>query len=119
VNLNQPLESLVSGVPYKSKPTRFKGYFKYQPKNGDSCEIRTTLFKWNKDLKKRVKVGEAIMRRTDNTTVYTPFDLPFEYFSQDEPDSIEVIFTSSAGGEYFLAEIGSTLYIDNVSFDFD
>ena len=118
VNLNQPLESLVSGAPYKSKPTRFKGYFKYQPQNGDSCEIRTTLFKWNKDLKKRVKVGEAIMRRTDTTMAYTPFDLPFEYFSQDEPDSIEVIFTSSAGGEYFIAEIGSTLYIDNVSFEF-
>jgi len=119
VNLTKPLESLVTGAPYKSKPTRFKGYFKYQPQQGDSCEIRTTLFRWNKDLQKRVKVGEAIMRRTDTTTVYTPFDLSFAYFSQEEPDSIEVIFTSSAGGEHFIAKIGSTLYIDNASFEFD
>lgn len=118
VNLQKPLESLIVGVPYKSKPTRFKGYFKYQPQEGDSCEIRTTLFKWNKDLQKRVKVGEAVMRRTDTTNVYTPFDLPIEYFSQDEPDSVEVIFTSSAGGELFIAKIGSTLYIDNISFEF-
>ncbi|MEA3478507.1 MAG: PCMD domain-containing protein, partial [Bacteroidota bacterium] len=118
VNFEQPLESLVTGAPYKSKPTRFKGYFKYQPQQGDSCEIRTTLFRWNKDLQKRVKVGEAIMRRTDTTNFYTPFDLPVEYFSQDEPDSIEVIFTSSAGGEHFIAKIGSTLYIDNISFEF-
>lgn len=119
VNLQKPLESLISGAPYRSKPTRFKGYFKYQPQQGDSCEIRTTLFKWNPDQQKRVKVGEAITRRTDTTNVYTHFDLPFTYFSQDEPDSIEVIFTSSAGGEYFIAKIGSTLYIDNVSFEFD
>ena len=119
VNLEKPLESLITGAPYKSKPSRFKGYFKYQPQQGDSCEIRTTLFKWNKNEHKRVRVGEAIMRRTDTTTVYTPFDLPFAYFSQDDPDSIEVIFTSSAGGEYFIAKIGSTLYIDNFTFEFD
>jgi len=119
VNLNNFLKSLTQGVPYKSKPTRFQGYYKYVGVDGDSCEIRTTLSKWNPSTKKRDKVGEAVYRTTDLIQEYTYFDLEFVYFLSGDPDTINMVFASSAGGEYFVGGIGSTLYVDDFTLVFD
>lgn len=119
VDLNNPLESMISGVPYKSRPTKFQGYYKYTPVEGDSCEIRTTLSRWNPSLQKRDKIGEAIMRNTDVVGEYSFFDLEIVYFMNEEPDTIDVVFAASAGGEHFIGGIGSTLYIDDFTLLFD
>lgn len=119
VDLNNPLESMISGVPYKSRPTKFQGYYMYTPVDGDSCEIRTTLSRWNPALHKRDKVGEAIMRTTDTIDEYEFFDLEIIYFMNENPDTIDVVFAASAGGEYFIGGIGSTLYIDDFNLLFD
>ena len=119
VDLNNPLESMISGVPYKSRPTKFQGYFKYAPVEGDSCEIRTTLSRWNPSLHKRDKIGEAVMRSIDVFDEYTFFDLEIVYFMNEEPDTIDVVFAASAGGENFKGGIGSTLYIDDFTLLFD
>jgi hypothetical protein len=113
VDLNNPLESMISGVPYKSRPTRFQGWYKYMPVDGDSCEIRTTLSRWNPETRKRDKIGEAIMRTTDHVEEYTFFDLEVVYLKPENPDTIDVVFAASAGGEYFIGGIGSTLFIDD------
>ncbi len=120
VNLQNPLESLIIGVPYKSKPTRFQGYYKYTSVEGDSCEIRTTLSRWNTETKHRDIVGQAIMRDTNITTEYTFFDLPIVYFIAGvEPDTIDMVFAASAGGEYFKGKIGSTIYVDDFTLIFE
>jgi hypothetical protein len=119
VNLQNPLKSLISGVPYKSRPVRFQGYYKYMGVDGDSCELRTTLTRWNESEKKKDKIGEAIYRTTDLIDEYTFFDLEVVYFSSLEPDTIDVVFAASAGGEYFVGGIGSTLYIDDFMFTFE
>jgi len=119
VNLQNPLKSLISGVPYKSRPVRFQGYYKYMGVDGDSCELRTTLSRWNVSEKKRDKIGEAIYRTTDLIDEYTFFDLEVVYFSALDPDTIDVVFAASAGGEYFLGGVGSTLYIDDFTFTFE
>ena len=119
VNLENPLKSLIRGVPYKSRPIRFQGYYKYAGVEGDSCEIRTTLSKWNVAAQKRETIGEAIFRTTDTINEYTHFDLEVIYFSSDIVDTIEVVFAASAGGEYFIGKAGSTLYIDDFSLIFE
>ena len=119
VNLNNPLKSLIRGVPYKSRPTRFQGYYKYTGVEGDSCEIRTTLSKWNVAEQKRDIIGEIIYRTTDTIEQYTHFDLEVKYFSSDIVDTIEVVFAASAGGENFQGKVGSTLYIDDFSLIFE
>ena len=88
VDLNNPLKSMITGVPYKSKPLRFQGYYKYMGVDGDSCEIRTTLSKWNPETKHRDKVGEAIYRTTELVEDYTFFDFEIIYFLTEEPDTI-------------------------------
>lgn len=119
VNLDNPLKSMISGVPYKSRPSRFQGYYKYFPVDGDSLEIRTSLTRWNPDTKEKEKVGEAIYRTTDTISEYTYFDLEIVYFLTGEPDSIDVVFAASAGGEYFVGGVGSTLYVDDFTHIFE
>lgn len=119
VNLQNPLKSLITGVPYKSKPTKFQGYYKYLGVGGDSCEIRTTLSKWNASTKERDVIGEVVYRTTDLVDVYTFFDLEVVYFSAEEPDTIDVVFAASAGGEYFKGKIGSTIYVDDFNLIFE
>jgi len=119
VNLQNPLKSLITGVPYKSKPTKFQGYYKYFGVGGDSCEIRTTLSKWNPATKERDVIGEVVYRTTDLVDVYTFFDLEVVYFSTEEPDTIDVVFAASAGGEYFKGKIGSTIYVDDFNLIFE
>jgi hypothetical protein len=87
--------------------------------NGDSCEIRTTLTKWDPAAGKHFKVGEAIMRTTELVDEYTFFDLEFEYFSTEEPDTIDMVFAASAGGEFFVGGVGSTIYVDDFDLKFD
>ena len=118
VDLNNPLESMVSGVPYKSRPARFQGYYKYFPTEGDSCEIRTTLTRWNFTANKRDTVGEVVFRTVETVPEYTFFDLEMKYFMSENPDTMDMVFAASAGGEYFIGGIGSTLYIDNFTLTF-
>ena len=110
---------MITGVPYKSKPLRFQGYYKYMGVDGDSCEIRTTLSKWNPETKHRDKVGEAIYRTTELVEDYTFFDFEIIYFLTEEPDTIDMVFAASAGGEYFVGGVGSTLYIDDFDLIFE
>ena len=119
VNLENPLKSLITGVPYKSRPTGFHGYYKYMGVDGDSCEIRTTLSRWNAATHERDKIGEVVFRTTDLIEEYTYFDLEIVYFLAEEPDTIDMVFAASAGGEYFIGGVGSTLYIDDFSLTFE
>ncbi len=119
VNLDNPLKSLITGVPYKSRPLRFQGYYKYLGVDGDSCEIRTTLSRWNPNTQERDKIGEAIFRTTDLVEEYTFFDFEIVYFLEYTPDTLDMVFAASAGGEYFLGEVGSTLYIDDFTLIFE
>ena len=119
VNLQNPLKSMISGVPYKSRPARFQGYYKYMGVDGDSCEIRTTLTRWDASAKQKEKIGEAVFRTTDLIEDYTFFDLEIVYFSTANPDTIDVVFAASAGGEYFVGGVGSTLYIDDFDLIFE
>jgi len=119
VNLDNPLKSMIVGVPYKSRPTRFQGYYKYFPIDGDSCEIRTSLTRWNTETKKKDKVGEAIFRTTDTIPDYTFFDFEVIYFLTGNPDTIDMVFAASAGGEYFLGGVGSTIFVDDFTLIFE
>jgi len=119
VNLDNFLKSMIIGVPYKSRPVRFQGYYKYLPEQNDSCEIRTSLTRWNFDTKEQDKVGEAVFRTQDTIAEYTYFDLEFVYFLEGDPDTIDMVFAASAGGEYFIGEVGSTIFADDFTLTFE
>jgi Putative carbohydrate metabolism domain/Secretion system C-terminal sorting domain len=115
-NLVNPVSSAKLGVPFTARPTAFRGWFKYTPVNGDSCLVYARLTRKNPITNQREQVG--IARQMTKTAVanYTYFDLPINYNSSATPDSIIVVMISSGGGENLNApQVGSTLWVDNVS----
>ena len=101
------------GTPYTDKPNYFRGYYKYTSIDGDSCYFYALLSKWNGSS--RDTVAFADFQSTATITSYEAFSLAFNYHSEDTPDSITVVFTSSAGGESYQGQVGSTLFIDKIS----
>ena len=115
-NLTPPA-NMKLGQPFTGRPIRFTGYYKYINNAGDSCAIYATLSKWNGSA--REVVGKANLQNTSNTvSTYTKFDLPFVYNSSDIPDTISMVFASSAGGAQMLGNDGSTLFVDNINLEY-
>ncbi len=115
-DMQNQLESLKQGVPFTSKPVAFKGYYKYLPVDSDSCDIYSYLTHWNLALNERDTVAAAKLTTNDvEVDTYTEFNLTYNYLTADEPDTIILIFASSAAGDSFIGGVGSTLYIDDIS----
>jgi len=95
----------------------FTGYYKYTSVNNDSFDIYAILTKWNPGNDKRDIVGAAMFQDSNSVISYTKFDLSFQYFTQDTPDTISVVFASSAAGDLFLGNVGTTLYIDEIALE--
>ena len=110
---------IVQGQPFTAKPGRFKGFYKYTGINGDSAAIYAKLSRLNPLTLKQDTLAEAKMAVYANTTGYVAFDLPFDYYDNDsDPDSLTVVFTSSAAGQSFQGQAGSVLLIDEVSLEY-
>lgn len=117
LNLGNPALSAKRGIPFTDRPTAFIGSFKYLPQGSDSATMYAILSRW--DGTKRVRLAEARSYQYQPTPEWTPFNLAFVYESSDQPDTISVVFASSAGGEFFRGDVGSTLYVDNVSLSYN
>jgi hypothetical protein len=115
-NITNPTQSAKLGVPFTARPTHFKGYFKYTPTNGDSALVYARLIKVVNG--QRTQVGIARQVVLGNVPNYTLFDIPFTYQSAAAPDSIIVVYTSSAAADNLNApQVGSVLWVDNSSLE--
>ncbi len=114
-----PPSNLKDGVPFNGRPYRFKGYFKYFSVNHDSCDVYSLLYKWNSLTHRRDTVAYAWKTDTIRVTEWTQFDVPYHYYSDETPDTISIIFAPSAAGDLFEGQVGSTLYIDDISLEFE
>lgn len=111
-----PTTALKTGQPFTDKPTHFSGWYDYKPEADDSATIALQLTKWVDGA--QLLVAEAGIF-VHETTEYTNFDLEVEYFSEETPDSILIVFGSSAGAEDFNIQVGSVLYIDDISISYE
>ncbi|MDR0605518.1 MAG: PCMD domain-containing protein, partial [Bacteroidales bacterium] len=110
----------ILGQPFTSRPTAIKGFYKYIPVNGDSAAIEVRLEKSG-----TVLGGGKQVIYTEVST-WTQFDIPINYLSDEVPDTIVVIFASSANYDFTSlatlmacqGQIGSALYLDDVEFDY-
>ncbi|MEI7499972.1 MAG: PCMD domain-containing protein [Bacteroidota bacterium] len=105
------------------KPLRFKGYYKFEPVNGDSCAAIILLSKWNTATKKRDTIGYGKMVDHSPVSNYTQFDVPINYTGTGTVDSITILVVSSAGfdGVNFIGsvgQVGSTMYVDALSLEY-
>lgn len=115
LDIANPTDSPKFGVPFTGTPERFQCHYKYLPMNGDSMDIYSTLFKWNTSTNQRDTIAHCQLRSTQTVSNYTLLDMEFDYKMENvEPDTIQVVFTSSAAGFNFEGELNSQLYVDEV-----
>jgi len=104
-------------------PSHFKGYFKFQPVNGDSCAAVVLLSKWNPTARKRDTIGYGRMVQHTAVIAYTQFDIPVSYTSSTAADSVTVLVVSSAGFnvinfEGSVGQVGNTMYVDDLVLEY-
>ena len=105
--------SIKGGVPISNKPTHLKGFYKFQPRGGDSCVIVTGLSKWGNGNRDSVGIGYFSTHDTVNT--WTPFYAWIDYVLNEQPDTFNILAISSAVNP---PTAGTVLYIDNLSLDY-
>lgn len=110
---------IIQGKPFQGRPTRFRGYYKYISVNSDSAAIFAMLTKFNSATGKRDTLADVRFAVLNSTSDYVLFDIPFHYYFSDiDSDSIDIVFSSSAGGNDFKGQVGSTLWVDEIMLEF-
>ncbi len=134
------------GIPFTSRPVALKGYYKYSPKainrtgNGmgsyknqmDKAQITVILADWNKPFTINTTEGHFVdvngsdiiafgrLESSDAHSDYVEFTIPLEYrYTDKTPKYIVIAAAASYLGDYFTGGEGSTLYIDELSFEYD
>jgi hypothetical protein len=116
--LSVPPDNLKMGMPFNGRPTRFKTWFKYFPVQHDSCDMWCMLIKWNPLKMARDTIGVAWYTDTITHSQYYQLDMVINYYSGEIPDSISVVYAPSASGDLFLGQVGSTLYVDDITLEY-
>jgi len=116
---NDPIASLKFGQPFNDRPARFQGYYQYFPQEEDACAIEILFTKYNSSTEQRDTIARTYFSTFETIDTYTLFDLRIQYFSAEDPDSINLIITPSYKGDLFIAGDCSTLYIDALNLKYD
>ena len=130
------------GQQFESFPTRLKINYKYayMPKEikinneqeKDSCHIYIALSEkpfiidngysekryFDKNAKEIIAYAEVIDDKYDNKWYEKELVLQYRDFYR-KPKYIIIVATSSISGDYFKGKIGSTLWVDNFSLEYD
>jgi hypothetical protein len=101
------------GVPVSDMPTHLKGFYKFQPKGGDSCAIGISLTKWANGS--RDSIGIGYFSTHDTVASWTPFSAWIDYSTVTVPDTMNIIAISSA---MYTPTAGTILYVDDLYLDY-
>lgn len=129
------------GVPFHSRPVALKGWYKYSPKSishgsaatgMDRAQITIALADWTAPFVINTTEGKFVefdadyiiaygrLESSDAHSDYVEFTIPLEYRSLTKtPKYIVISAASSYLGDYFTGGQGSTMYVDEFSFEYD
>lgn len=131
------------GVPFTSRPVALRGWYKYSPKTinagekaykgqMDKAQITIALADWTAPFDINTTDGKFVdfsadyiiaygrLESSDAYSEYVEFTIPLEYRSLTKiPKYIVISAASSYLGDYFTGGEGSTLYVDEFSFEYD
>ena len=100
-------EYLPPAFPINYRPTSLFLYYKYLPENGDSMRVACSFYK------NGVVIGGFDYKSPQIVSNWTPLEIPISFNTSDIPDSATIILTTF----YNTQHNGSSLYVDNLSFD--
>ena len=134
------------GLSFTSRPVALKGYFKYAPAaidktkdpyndlagQTDHCSIKVYLTDWTSMFRINTSTSTFLSDNdpsiialgdftTDETTGgYVQFTIPLQYRSTTKvPSMIVIVGAASRLGDYFTGGVGSVLYLDEFSLEYD
>jgi len=103
------------GVPYTGNPESLSGYFKYFPAEGDTAALGAVLYKWTGETRDTLAGGEFTV--WEEVAEWTEFEAVMEYVIWEEPDTMNIIASSTAvEGEE--VPVGSVLLLDQFTFNY-
>jgi len=115
INFTTQEYSITGGVPFTGRPSQFTGNFKYSPNSGDQALMALVLLKHNPGgVPDTIGMGAKIV--TNSVSSWTDFSTDIMYFSNEEPDTMNIMLLSSAQ----LSPVeGSKLFVDNLGLVFE
>lgn len=103
------------GIPINAKPSKLKGWYKYNSVGGDTMLIAALLHKFNQTNGEAEEIGYAVFMSSATVGSYTKFEIDFTYDVNITPDTINVILLSSASES---PKNGSRLLVDDLELDY-
>ena len=134
------------GIPFNSTPVGLNGQIAYKPKAIDYADSRYADKKGQMDTghvviiltdwEEPFRIASAEEKFVDfqndpaiiaygryalseTTDGFQPFHIDLEYRSQREPRYLVIVAASSALGDYYTGGVGSTLWLDDLSLEYD
>ena len=107
--------SVSGGFACTSRPARLTGEYQYTNTGSDNGHIIVFLSKWNTVTGKRDTVAYVDTALTGSLTSWSAFSVNLNYYSGKFPDSAMIVLCSS-NLPPATATVGSSLYIDTLSF---
>lgn len=104
-----------AGVAFAGTPSRVTGYYKYKPVNNSEFYMSAVLTKWRGTYRDTIAIAEK--RNNQLVTEWTPFELALEYRKSENPDTLNIVFlTSAVFKEADLPKVqpGTTMEIDHL-----
>ncbi len=100
-------QNIPPAFPINYRPTSLFLYYKYLPENGDSMRVACNFYKDG------VVIGGFDYNSPQIVPNWTLLEIPISFYTSDIPDSATIILTTFCNTQHN----GSSLYIDNLSFD--
>lgn len=103
---------------FAHQPLFLKGYYKYAPVAGDSASIELEL-SYHDEI-----IAHSLYIEKNAVNEWKAFSIPVTYSVPQAPTHLKLIFSSSAAYDFAnlmncAGQVGSALYIDNLSFQYD
>ncbi len=100
------------GMQVDSVPDKLSGYYKYEPVGPDTAVAGLTLYYFNPNTGHSEMLDEYMIM-LPQANDYTYFEIPVDYFTLPEPDTVNIAFAANnLGDENAYNGLGSVLYID-------
>ncbi len=106
------------GIHFPYRPTKMKGYYKYQKVDNDSCLLGMVLYKYGAAGQPPDTIGRGFLI-SDNIMDWQAFEIPIEYSTDEIPDTLNIIALSSYDHLQLNVFTGSTLWVDSLYFEYD
>lgn len=116
-------ENLILGRDFSGGlPAKLTGYYKFTPVNNDSAAIYAGFYQYKSETGRRDTIATAELMLKEKINEYRSFSIDINLKSPEmadlQADTIEIVLVSSLGGADFKGSAGTTLYIDDLAFDY-